>query len=255
MFMGLCYIRNCKQNIQKTYLYLYKIKNETADYFQKRRSYFKFQTRKISKHSITAYMNLKQTKEQKQKEEAKKIKKIAENCNLIVQKQFWRQMNKVKKYMSLIEIQKEQKEDQQKRLESLVTDQLNLSSKLAKILQLAKNIPDLDTQKAIEQSKCKQSDDLRIKQEIQKQKEKEFDQQMVELENKFNENINLLKQFNTQIILRKGQQNTYFYEKTNFIKKINSPSKNYDFEIDEFEYFFFNQINKNKKQLIWQYKI
>jgi len=32
---------------------------------------------------------------------------------------------------------------------------LNLSSKLAKLLQIAKEIPELDTQKAVEESKAK----------------------------------------------------------------------------------------------------
>ncbi|EAR81720.2 SNF2 family amine-terminal protein, partial (macronuclear) [Tetrahymena thermophila SB210] len=205
-----------KQN-QTHWDYILQEIHETAEYFQKRRSYFKFQTRKIAKHSVTALSNLRQSKEQKIKEEAKRIKKIAESCNQMVQRYFWRSMHKVKKFMKVIEYQKEQKEDQQKRLENLVSEQWQLSMKLAKLLQLTKDIPELDTQKAVEESKAKSNQ--RDLEEKQKQEAKEEEQAKQEEEEIQDQQENKLSAEEEEKLKQEQEQQEQLAKKLQEIKR------------------------------------
>ena len=52
----------------------------------------------------------------------------------MVQREFWRNVNKIIQYEQHISFQRRQKESQQKRLQSLVSKQLKLSTKMADYL-------------------------------------------------------------------------------------------------------------------------
>lgn len=60
--------------------------------------------------------------------------KIAENCAKIVHREFWRNIQKMLKFNDTKILNDQQKKHQQERLESLVSKQLQLSSKMADFL-------------------------------------------------------------------------------------------------------------------------
>lgn len=100
----------------------------------KKRKYFIFVTKKLAKLAQITLKNKENVGILKKKEEDKQIVKIAESCAKIVHREFWRNIQKMLKFNDTKILINQQKKHQQKRLETLVTKQLQLSSKMADYL-------------------------------------------------------------------------------------------------------------------------
>lgn len=79
------------------------------------------------------------------KEEHLRIKRIANEQNRMVQREFWKNIHKIHKFQEIRKQQQQQYKSQQKKLESFVTKQLKLSSKMANYMKEKPSKPENET--------------------------------------------------------------------------------------------------------------
>lgn len=91
--------------------------------------------RKVAKFSQSTFNRLEQIKEQKSKEEEKKLKKQSLEILRHVKREFWGSAIKVRKVVLQQEKKKLEKENKMKKLEDLVAKQFDASQKITKILE------------------------------------------------------------------------------------------------------------------------
>jgi len=90
--------------------------------------------KKLTKLAQITYKNKENVGVVKKKEEERHMMKIADTCAKIVHREFWRNIHKMLRFNDQKLFNEEKKKFQQEKLESLVSKQLQLSSKMADFL-------------------------------------------------------------------------------------------------------------------------
>ena len=101
---------------------------------QKKRKYFIFIGKKLTKLAQIMFKNKENVDVVRKKEEDKHLMKIADNCAKMVHRDFWRNVHKMIRFNDQKMVNDEKKKYQQEKLESLVSKQLQLSTKMANFL-------------------------------------------------------------------------------------------------------------------------
>jgi len=123
------------KKVETLWDYVMKEMTEVAEYFIHRRKFRIFKAKKLAAGCQIAMKNRKNQEQQRIKEEHARIVKIADSMAKMVQKEFWKNVQKLNRYQRLQEWQEKNMKSQQKRLENFVNKQLKLSSKMADYLQ------------------------------------------------------------------------------------------------------------------------
>ena len=101
--------------------------------------------------------------------------RVADNLTKIVQKEFWKDAQKIYRYQIHQMQQQRHYEDQQKKLESFVTKQLKLSSKMADYLKVKEHkIPEIDE---VFEDKISEDDEVFLSDSFSGQEQEEHEQE------------------------------------------------------------------------------
>lgn len=110
------------------------IEKNTSPYINSMRDFKRFQKKKLAKIAVNTFQKKNKIWEEKAKNKEKMKKELSKLMAKRVYKEFWQASFKIHKFSLQQQSKQKEKEDQKKRLEVLIKQQLKLSSQLAEVL-------------------------------------------------------------------------------------------------------------------------